>query len=194
MGSDPVTNGRTNFRRPSLVYGQDGYIHHGYTRDMPADAGPTALLPLPPAAFHILLALADGDRHGYAIIQEVAARTGGEVRLGAGTLYRSIQRMVEQGLIEETAARPRRSSTTSGGATTASPRSAWPWRGPRPSACRRWCGWPGPAASPRGGPDARLSLAAPPLPRRPARGVRRRDGRDFARQLAGRRGGPAPAA
>jgi DNA-binding PadR family transcriptional regulator len=64
------------------------------------------LLPLPPASFHILLAVADEDRHGYAIIQEVAARTGGEVRLSAGTLYRSIQRMVEQDLIEETAARP----------------------------------------------------------------------------------------
>ncbi len=74
--------------------------------DMPADAGPTDLLPLPLATFHILLAVADGDRHGYAIIQEVATRTGGEVRLSAGTLYRSIQRMVEQDLIEETAARP----------------------------------------------------------------------------------------
>ena len=64
------------------------------------------LLPLPPASFHILLAVADEDRHGYAIIQEVAARTGGEVRLSAGTLYRSIQRMVDQDLIEETVARP----------------------------------------------------------------------------------------
>ena len=67
---------------------------------------PAALLPLPPATFHILLAVADEDRHGYAIIQEVAVRTDGEVRLSAGTLYRSIQRMVEQDLIEETAARP----------------------------------------------------------------------------------------
>ena len=74
--------------------------------DMPDDLLPAALLPLPPATFHILLAVADEDRHGYAIIQEVAARTGGEVRLSAGTLYRSIQRMVEQELIEETAARP----------------------------------------------------------------------------------------
>lgn len=72
---------------------------------MPPESA-TALLPLPPATFHILLAVADEDRHGYAIIQEVAARTGGEVRLSAGTLYRSIQRMVEQDLIEETAARP----------------------------------------------------------------------------------------
>jgi DNA-binding PadR family transcriptional regulator len=64
------------------------------------------LLPLPPATFHILLAVADEDRHGYAIIQEVAARTSGEVTLGAGTLYRSVQRMLEQGLIAETSERP----------------------------------------------------------------------------------------
>jgi DNA-binding PadR family transcriptional regulator len=61
---------------------------------------------LPPATFHILLALADEDRHGYAIIQDVAERTGGELRLSAGTLYRSIQRMLEQGLIAETRERP----------------------------------------------------------------------------------------
>lgn len=60
-----------------------------------------AALPLPPATFHILLALSDGERHGYAIIQEVEARTDGELRLSAGTLYRSIARMVEQGLISE---------------------------------------------------------------------------------------------
>ena len=60
-----------------------------------------ASLPLPPATFHILLALSEGERHGYAIIQEVEARTDGELRLSAGTLYRSIARMVEQGLIAE---------------------------------------------------------------------------------------------
>jgi DNA-binding PadR family transcriptional regulator len=65
-----------------------------------------ALLPLPPITFHILIALADDERHGYAIIQEVAARTGGAVKLGAGTLYRSIQRMLEQGLIVESDDRP----------------------------------------------------------------------------------------
>jgi DNA-binding PadR family transcriptional regulator len=67
---------------------------------------PGALLPLPPATFHILLAVADDDRHGYAIIQDVEARTGGALRLSAGTLYRSIQRMLEQGLIVETRDRP----------------------------------------------------------------------------------------
>ena len=70
------------------------------------DADPASLLPLPPATFHILIALADDDRHGYAIIQDVAASTGGELKLSAGTLYRSIQRMQEQGLIIETRERP----------------------------------------------------------------------------------------
>jgi len=65
-----------------------------------------ALLPLPPATFHILMALADQERHGYAIIQDVAERTDGELRLSAGTLYRSIQRMLEQGLIAEVMKRP----------------------------------------------------------------------------------------
>jgi len=64
------------------------------------------LLPLPPATFHILLALAQHDLHGYAIIQDVEARTDGRLRLSAGTLYRSIQRMLEQGLIVETQERP----------------------------------------------------------------------------------------
>jgi DNA-binding PadR family transcriptional regulator len=64
------------------------------------------LLPLPPATFHILVALADDDRHGYAIMQDVTARTGGALKLSAGTLYRSIQRMLEQGLIAEISARP----------------------------------------------------------------------------------------
>jgi DNA-binding PadR family transcriptional regulator len=64
------------------------------------------LLPLPPITFHILLALADNDRHGYAIIQEVAARTRGEMMLSAGTLYRAIHRMLEQGLVSETRDRP----------------------------------------------------------------------------------------
>ena len=67
---------------------------------------PDALLPLPPATFHILLAVAEEDRHGYAIIQDVAARTHDELKLSAGTLYRSIQRMQEQGLIVETRDRP----------------------------------------------------------------------------------------
>ena len=70
------------------------------------DSDPDSLLPLPPATFHILLALAEDDRHGYGIIQDVAARTDGELKLSAGTLYRSIQRILEQGLIVETRERP----------------------------------------------------------------------------------------
>src|SRR5829696_6405336 len=75
----------------------------GYTHPVTND--PESLLPLPAATFHILVALADEDRHGYAIMQDVAARTGGGLKLGAGTLYRSVQRMLEQGLIVEVSAR-----------------------------------------------------------------------------------------
>lgn len=59
------------------------------------------MLPLPTAAFHILLALSAADCHGYGIIQDVEARTNGALRLSPGTLYRTIQRLLEQGLIEE---------------------------------------------------------------------------------------------
>lgn len=69
------------------------------------DKNVDALLPLPPATFHILLALSAGERHGYAIILDVEARTNRELRLSAGTLYRSLARMVEQGLIVEVDAR-----------------------------------------------------------------------------------------
>lgn len=61
--------------------------------------------PLTPAVFHILLALADGERHGYGIMQEVSARTGGNVVLGPGTLYGTINRMLETGLVEESGER-----------------------------------------------------------------------------------------
>lgn len=67
---------------------------------------PESLLPLPEATFHILLALSEEDRHGYGIIQDVAASTNGALKLSAGTLYRSIQRMLEQGLLVETRDRP----------------------------------------------------------------------------------------
>jgi len=58
--------------------------------------------------FHILMSIAEEERHGYAIIQDVAASTNGELRLSPGTLYRSIQRMLEQGLIVESRRRPAR--------------------------------------------------------------------------------------
>jgi DNA-binding PadR family transcriptional regulator len=60
---------------------------------------PATLLPLTPTVFHILLALADGAKHGYAIMQEVEAQTEGAMHLGPGTLYGSIQRMGKDGLI-----------------------------------------------------------------------------------------------
>jgi DNA-binding PadR family transcriptional regulator len=59
------------------------------------------LMPLPSAAFHILLALADEDLHGYAIMRSVAELTGGKVRMGPGTLYGSIKTLLEGGLIQE---------------------------------------------------------------------------------------------
>jgi DNA-binding PadR family transcriptional regulator len=62
--------------------------------------------PLTPASFHILLTLADGERHGYGIMQEVAALTKGGMRLGPGTLYRSIKALLAEGLIEESSERP----------------------------------------------------------------------------------------
>ena len=72
---------------------------------------PESLLPLQPAVFHILIALADRDRHGYSIMQDVATRTAGKVQLSAGTLYSSIRRMLEQGLIQELADSPDPSNT-----------------------------------------------------------------------------------
>ncbi len=67
---------------------------------------PEDMLPLTPAVFHILLALADRERHGYGIMQEIAARTDGKVRMGPGTLYGSIKRMLKDGLIAESGERP----------------------------------------------------------------------------------------
>ena len=64
------------------------------------------MLPLTPAVFNILLALADGEKHGYNIMKEVEANTNGLVNMGPGTLYGSIKRMLTAGLIEETDERP----------------------------------------------------------------------------------------
>jgi DNA-binding PadR family transcriptional regulator len=63
---------------------------------------PRTYLPLTPAVFHIMLALAGGESHGYGIMLEVERLTSGQTKLGPGTLYRSIQRMLIDGLIEET--------------------------------------------------------------------------------------------
>jgi DNA-binding PadR family transcriptional regulator len=71
-----------------------------------SDVDPASFLPLPQAAFHILVALAQGDRHGYAIMRDVAAGTGGKLKLNPGTLYTTIQRLLEQQLIIELDERP----------------------------------------------------------------------------------------
>lgn len=67
---------------------------------------PEEMLPLTPAVFHILLSLADGERHGYSIMRDISAHTKGKLRLGPATLYRSIKHLVEDGLIEESDVRP----------------------------------------------------------------------------------------
>ena len=69
-----------------------------------------SFIPLTPVAFEILLALADGDRHGYSILQEVEHRSGGTVSLHAGTLYRALARLLESELIEELSESPDRTS------------------------------------------------------------------------------------
>jgi DNA-binding PadR family transcriptional regulator len=69
---------------------------------MPRDADPRSFLPLTPLASQVLLALAEGPRHGYGIILEVGERTDGLITLRTGTLYMLLQRLVEEGLIEET--------------------------------------------------------------------------------------------
>lgn len=73
---------------------------------MTHSATPDFPLPLTPAAFHILLALADGEKHGYGIMQEVAAMSDEQIKLGPGTLYGTLKRMLADGWIEESEERP----------------------------------------------------------------------------------------
>ncbi len=61
----------------------------------------TSLVPLTPAVLHVLLALAEGQRHGYAILKDVERQTDGAVRMGPGTLYGTLQRLMDQGMVEE---------------------------------------------------------------------------------------------
>lgn len=75
------------------------------TRSRQTERTPESQLPLPPATFEILMALADGERHGYAIMREVEERTVGAVRLGPGTLYGSLKRLLAAGVVEESAER-----------------------------------------------------------------------------------------
>ncbi len=67
---------------------------------------PESFLPLKPHWFHVLLSLADGDQHGYGIMQEVLERTSGKVRLWPATLYGTLKRLIEEELIEESGERP----------------------------------------------------------------------------------------
>jgi DNA-binding PadR family transcriptional regulator len=74
---------------------------------MPTDSKlPEDLLPLTPAVFHVLLALADGERHGYSIMQQVAETTESQIKMGPGTLYGTIKRLLAAKLIEESDERP----------------------------------------------------------------------------------------
>jgi DNA-binding PadR family transcriptional regulator len=67
---------------------------------------PETLLPLKPVVFQVLLSLAEGERHGYAIVQDITARTAAKLRLEPGNLYRSLKWMLDRGLIEESERRP----------------------------------------------------------------------------------------
>ena len=69
-------------------------------------ADPSSFLPLSPAALHILLSLAGQEMHGYAIMREVQRRSEGKYRLGPGTLYDNLQKMIERGVVEELGGKP----------------------------------------------------------------------------------------
>jgi DNA-binding PadR family transcriptional regulator len=71
-----------------------------------SDSDPESFLPLPRDTFHVLVSLADKERHGYSVMQDIAERTDGALRLSPSSLYASIKRLLEQGLIEELAERP----------------------------------------------------------------------------------------
>jgi DNA-binding PadR family transcriptional regulator len=71
-----------------------------------ADSDPQSFLPLPRDTFHILVSLADKERHGYSVMQDIAERTDGALRLSPSSLYASIKRLLEQALIEELGERP----------------------------------------------------------------------------------------
>lgn len=93
----------------NLLPGWTVYVLQAYSRQAHMDRfRPESFLPLTPVAFEILLALADGERHGYSILQEVEHRSGGTVSLHAGTLYRALARLLESELIEEVSEPPDR--------------------------------------------------------------------------------------
>ena len=88
--------------RIATIYTPNAYMLKAYMDRF----RPETFLPLTAVAFEILLALADGDLHGYSIMREVSDRSGGTVTLHPGTLYRALARLLESGLIEELEERP----------------------------------------------------------------------------------------
>jgi DNA-binding MarR family transcriptional regulator len=84
----------------------NGYIRNGFNSEEPMKNQTISYQPLTPAVYHILLALTDGEKHGYAIMQDVEAQTRGQLKMGPGTLYGCIKRMLTSGLIEEAEERP----------------------------------------------------------------------------------------
>lgn len=95
-----VPPGALRNRQPITYYVRNGYTGHGYSMPSPE---PQSLLPLTPAVLHILLAVSDdrNGKHGYAIAREIEALTDGQIAMGPGTLYGSIQRMLDANLIED---------------------------------------------------------------------------------------------
>jgi len=96
------------------------------------------LLPLAPALFHMLLILSEGERHGYALKREIARRTGGKINPGPGVLYGSINKMLEQGLIEESDERPASHLDDERRRYYRITRLGGEWRRPKPCACGNW--------------------------------------------------------
>jgi len=93
-------------RATEAHYVESRYINRRYFRRKWGVKEPDDFLPLPAATLHILVALKHGEKHGYAIMRDVEALSDGRVRMGPGTLYGSVKRMLADGLIEETAERP----------------------------------------------------------------------------------------
>jgi hypothetical protein len=146
-----------------------------------------ALLPLKPVVFQVLLSLIDGERHGYAIVQDIAQRTSARLQMEPGNLYRTL-RYADEGLIEGPAGGPRRMPTTSGAATTGSRVSAAPSHRPKPHGSRSSspmraranCSRDARDAVAHGG-GAGLCASVVPVPRRIPRSLRTRPGRSLPR-------------